>query len=75
VTFTNVATSGVPVLDELVSALKMAILRVLLSFQFAAHSEYNGLYTETPVPNPDLVALGAKFGTMEEFMEEVKKHF
>ncbi|KAJ7123619.1 hypothetical protein C8R44DRAFT_875803 [Mycena epipterygia] len=59
VTFTRVATSGVPVLDEL----------------FAAHSDYNGLYTETPVPNPDLVALGAKFGTMEEFMEEVKKHF
>ncbi|KAJ7110578.1 hypothetical protein C8R44DRAFT_633913 [Mycena epipterygia] len=59
VTFTSVATSGIPMLDEM----------------FAANSDYNGFYMDTPVPNPDLVALGAKFGTMEEFMEEVKKHF
>ncbi|KAJ7123630.1 hypothetical protein C8R44DRAFT_620558 [Mycena epipterygia] len=59
VTFTSVATCGIPVLDEM----------------FAAQSEYNGFYTATPVPNPDLVALGAKFGTMEEFLEELKKHF
>ncbi|KAJ7123602.1 hypothetical protein C8R44DRAFT_704207 [Mycena epipterygia] len=59
VTFTSVAASGVLVLDEMC----------------AMHSEYNGLYTATAVPNPDLVALGAKFGTMEEFMEDVKKHF
>jgi hypothetical protein len=33
-----------------------------------------GLYSTTPVPNPELVALGPKFGTMEEFMgTEVKK--
>ncbi|KAJ6585549.1 hypothetical protein B0H19DRAFT_1110029 [Mycena capillaripes] len=60
VTFTSIASSGIPTLDEM----------------FAAQAEYNGLYTATPVPNPDLVALGAKFGTMEEFMEtEVKKRF
>ncbi|KAJ7123608.1 hypothetical protein C8R44DRAFT_840549 [Mycena epipterygia] len=59
VTFTSIATTGIPQVDEM----------------FAAHSEYNGLYTATPVPNPDLVALGVKFGTMDEFMEEVKKHF
>ncbi|KAJ7185264.1 hypothetical protein C8R46DRAFT_375565 [Mycena filopes] len=40
-----------------------------------ARSQYE-LYAATPVPNPDLVALGAKFGTMEEFMEmEVKKRY
>ncbi|KAJ7123632.1 hypothetical protein C8R44DRAFT_875815 [Mycena epipterygia] len=59
VTFTSVATSEISVLDEM----------------YAAHSEYNRLYTATPVSNPDLVALGAKFGTMEEFMGEAKKHF
>lgn len=41
--------------------------------QFAAHAEYDGLYTATPVPNPDLVALG---GTIDEFLEsEVKPRF
>ncbi|KAJ7751739.1 hypothetical protein DFH07DRAFT_825976 [Mycena maculata] len=60
VTFTSVATSGVPILDEM----------------FAAQSEYNGFHTATAIPNPDLVALGAKFGTIEKFMEtEVKKRF
>ncbi|KAJ7490655.1 hypothetical protein FB451DRAFT_1552294 [Mycena latifolia] len=59
VTFTSVASSGIPMLDEM----------------FEARSELNGLYTATPVPNPELVALGAKFGTMEEFMEEVKKRY
>ncbi|KAJ7776282.1 hypothetical protein B0H16DRAFT_1712658 [Mycena metata] len=60
VTFTSVPTCGIPMIDEM----------------FAAHAEYNGLYTSTPVPNPDLVALGAKFGTMEEFVEtEIKKRF
>ncbi|KAJ7142840.1 NAD(P)-binding protein [Mycena epipterygia] len=28
-----------------------------------------GMYTDTPVPNPALVALGVKFGSMEEFIE------
>ncbi|KAJ7142844.1 NAD(P)-binding protein [Mycena epipterygia] len=28
-----------------------------------------GMYTDTPVPNPALVALGIKFGTMEEFIK------
>ncbi|KAJ7738391.1 hypothetical protein B0H16DRAFT_1424930 [Mycena metata] len=58
VTFTTLESSGIPVLDEM----------------FAAQSEYNGLYTSTPVPNPDLAALGAQFGTMEEFMETQVKH-
>jgi hypothetical protein len=35
--------------------------------------ELNGLYTDTPIPNPELLALGAKFSTVEEFLEvEVK---
>jgi hypothetical protein len=28
-----------------------------------------GMYNDTPIPNPDLVALGVKFGSMEEFIE------
>ncbi|KAJ7659267.1 hypothetical protein DFH06DRAFT_989949 [Mycena polygramma] len=41
-----------------------------------AHVEFGGLYADTPVPNPDLVALGAKFSTVEEFLElEVKPRF
>ncbi|KAF8212728.1 NAD(P)-binding protein [Mycena galopus ATCC 62051] len=28
-----------------------------------------GVYTDTPLPNPDLVALGVKFGTMQEFLQ------
>ncbi|KAJ7772970.1 hypothetical protein DFH07DRAFT_952941 [Mycena maculata] len=60
VTFTSVATIGIPMFDEM----------------SAAQSEYNGIFTAAQVPNPDLVALGAKFGTMEQFMEkEMKKRF
>ncbi|KAJ7777614.1 hypothetical protein DFH07DRAFT_951260 [Mycena maculata] len=59
VTFTPTETSGLPALDEML----------------VAQSEYNSLYNATPVPNPDLVALGVKFGTIKEFMEtEAKKH-
>ncbi|KAF8193849.1 hypothetical protein K438DRAFT_1588502 [Mycena galopus ATCC 62051] len=44
--------------------------------EMAPSCEYNGFYTSTPVPNPDLVALGAEFGTMEEFMAaEIKTRF
>ncbi|KAK7008462.1 NmrA domain-containing protein [Favolaschia claudopus] len=28
-----------------------------------------GMYNSTPAPNPDLVALGVKFGTLEEFLQ------
>ncbi|KAJ7785256.1 hypothetical protein DFH07DRAFT_948329 [Mycena maculata] len=59
VTFTSLATSGIPSVDEL----------------FTVFAEYDGIYT-APIPNPDLVALGAKFGTMEQFMEtEVKRRY
>ncbi|KAJ7187414.1 NAD(P)-binding protein [Mycena filopes] len=35
-----------------------------------------GMYTDTPVPNPELVALGVKFGTLEEFVrDEVVPHY
>ncbi|KAF7345252.1 NmrA domain-containing protein [Mycena sanguinolenta] len=60
VTFTPVSSCGIPVLDNM----------------FEVRSESNGLYTETPVPNPELFALGANFGTMDEFIDkEFKKHF
>jgi hypothetical protein len=29
-----------------------------------------GMYNDTPIPNPDLVALGVKFGTVEEFIQK-----
>jgi hypothetical protein len=39
-------------------------------------AENNGLYTDTPIPNPELVALGAKVSTVEEFLEvEVKTRY
>ncbi|KAJ7850093.1 hypothetical protein B0H13DRAFT_2401802 [Mycena leptocephala] len=60
VTFTTAPDTGIPAIDEM----------------FASHAEYSGLYAATPVPNPDLVALGMKFSTVEEFMEtEVKPRF
>jgi len=60
VTFTTAPPSGVAARDEM----------------FAAQAEYGGLYTATLVPNPDLVALGMKFSTVEEFLEtEVKSRF
>ncbi|KAJ7704794.1 hypothetical protein B0H17DRAFT_1301678 [Mycena rosella] len=60
VAFTTAPPSGTPARDEM----------------FAAHAEYSGLYTATPVPNPDLVALGVKFGTIDEFLEsEIKPRF
>ncbi|KAJ7716319.1 hypothetical protein B0H14DRAFT_2412923 [Mycena olivaceomarginata] len=60
VTFTTAPAIGIPAMDEM----------------YKSHAEYNGLYTATPVPNPDLVALGVKFGTIQEFLEtEVKPQF
>ncbi|KAJ7889514.1 NAD(P)-binding protein [Mycena olivaceomarginata] len=29
-----------------------------------------GMYNDTPIPNPDLVTLGVKFGTVEEFIQK-----
>ncbi|KAJ7330341.1 hypothetical protein DFH08DRAFT_882414 [Mycena albidolilacea] len=60
VTFTSIPSTGHPAYDEM----------------FAAQTEYNGFYTSTPIPNPDLTALGAKFGTIEEFVEtELKNRY
>ncbi|KAF8156208.1 NAD(P)-binding protein [Mycena galopus ATCC 62051] len=60
VTYTTPPPMGLPAVDEM----------------WAALAEYKGLYTDTPIPNPDLVALGMKFSTIEEFLEtEVKARF
>jgi len=60
VTYTPLPPMGIAPMDEM----------------FMATAEYDGLYTATPVPNPDLVALGMKFSTVEEFMEtELKAKF
>ncbi|KAJ6452652.1 hypothetical protein C8R45DRAFT_1193692 [Mycena sanguinolenta] len=41
-----------------------------------AMAEFGWYTADTPVPNPDLVALGAKFSTVEDFLEtEVKPRF
>ncbi|KAK7048076.1 NmrA domain-containing protein, partial [Favolaschia claudopus] len=57
VTFTTLPATGIPPMDEMLQA----------------QAEYNGLYAATPVPNPELLALGVKFSTVEEFMEEALK--
>ncbi|KAJ7617320.1 hypothetical protein FB45DRAFT_933909 [Roridomyces roridus] len=60
VTFTQVETTGMDHLDKMI----------------AAQAAYDGFFADIPVPNPALVALGAEFGTVEEFVEtEVKKRF
>ncbi|KAF7295773.1 NmrA domain-containing protein [Mycena chlorophos] len=57
VAFTTIPATGAAYRDEM----------------FAAHAEYSGLYTATSVPNPNLVALGVKLGTIDEFLEEAVK--
>jgi hypothetical protein len=48
----------------------------MVFFQYEAQCEYDWLYASIPVPNLDSVALEAKFGAIEEFMEtEAKKPF
>ncbi|KAK7018548.1 NmrA domain-containing protein [Favolaschia claudopus] len=60
VTYVTAPPTQIPALDDMWSAL----------------AEYSGLYTETPIPNPDLVALGVKFSTVEEFLQtEVKSRY
>jgi len=60
VTFTTAPAMGMAPVDEM----------------YQSHAEYSGLFTATPVPNPDLVDLGVKFGTIQEFLEtEVKPRF
>ncbi|KAJ7210681.1 hypothetical protein B0H12DRAFT_408378 [Mycena haematopus] len=60
VTYTTLPPMGLAPMDEM----------------FMATAEYSGLYTATPIPNPDLVALGIKLSTVEEFMEiELKPRF
>ncbi|KAK7057984.1 NmrA domain-containing protein [Favolaschia claudopus] len=60
VTFVSIPTTGNEAFDGM----------------YAAQTEYDGFYTSTPVPNPELVALGAKFATIEECIEtEIKKRY
>ncbi|KAJ7738370.1 hypothetical protein B0H16DRAFT_1694844 [Mycena metata] len=57
VTFTPGPPTGMTTLDDM----------------YAAQAEYSGLFTATPVSNPDLVALGVQLGTIEEFLETAVK--
>ncbi|KAJ7769131.1 hypothetical protein DFH07DRAFT_291019 [Mycena maculata] len=57
VTFSTGPLTGLPFVDEM----------------YAAHAEYSGLYSDIPVPNPDLVAFGVEFGSIQEFLETAVK--
>ncbi|KAJ7626834.1 NAD(P)-binding protein [Roridomyces roridus] len=60
VTYTSTPATGMAGYDEMIMA----------------QSEYNGFFASSQVPDPELIAMGAKFGTMEEFVEtELKKRF
>ena len=70
-------TSGMEELDEMVSSPVFNTPRVYGTplLQFAYQSEF-GMFRESDIPDPRLVALGVKFGTLEEFVEtEVKARF
>ncbi|KAK6980986.1 NmrA domain-containing protein, partial [Favolaschia claudopus] len=65
---------------EFAAAIAKAIKKEVkfISLESAGNEEYDemfafqakvGFYLDTPVPNPDLVALGVNFGTVEEFVE------
>ncbi|KAJ7641255.1 hypothetical protein FB45DRAFT_899778 [Roridomyces roridus] len=62
---------GVPISVTFPSTSGNAVRDAML----ASHAEYNGLYTSTPVPNPELVELGARLGTVDELVEEVRKFY
>ncbi|KAF7361027.1 NmrA domain-containing protein [Mycena sanguinolenta] len=70
VTFITAPPTGVPALDD------MARPPCYPTIHWMGVLEYGPWYKETPIPNPDLVALGMKFSTIEEFLEtEVKPRF
>ncbi|KAJ7628190.1 hypothetical protein DFH06DRAFT_1338643 [Mycena polygramma] len=69
VTFTPVPTSGTCELDES-SFFPCAINYTKLNSAQFLYQAKIGMYNTTPVPNPDLVALGVKFGTPEEFVQK-----
>ncbi|KAJ7144494.1 hypothetical protein C8R44DRAFT_916526 [Mycena epipterygia] len=50
--------------------------RAILDEMYGLVSDNNGMYPDVPVLNPELATLGAKFGTMEEFVEaEIKPRY
>jgi hypothetical protein len=78
VKFVSPPTSGMEEIDEMVSSPVFdTSLRVYGSslLQFAYQSEF-GMYRDSDIPDPRLVAFGVKFGTLEEFAEtEAKARF
>lgn len=74
-TFTPLEKSGLVELDEMVcflylfpSPVPCVAVNLTHVFLFLFQAKF-GMYKDTPVPNPALVALGVKFGTMEEFIK------
>ena len=67
--FTPIQTSGLEELDVMVSLIKLRPFITLIQFywQYAYQSDI-GMYKDTPVPNPDLVALDVKFGPIDELI-------
>jgi hypothetical protein len=78
VKFTAPPTSGVEGVDETVRSSSFTFrLQVdeLLTLQWEYLSEF-GMFRESVIPDPRLVAFGAKFSTLKEFAEtEVKRRF
>ncbi|KAJ7346372.1 NAD(P)-binding protein [Mycena albidolilacea] len=70
-----------PTYPELAAAIAKAIKKEVkfVALESAGLLEFDemylyqvkiGVYNDTPIPNPDLVALGVKFGTVEEFIQK-----
>jgi hypothetical protein len=79
VKFVSLPTAGNEEFDEMVctysSSIDSAYLAVLIRPFFLQYEYLSTIgFYNTPVPNPDLVALGVTFGTLEEFAEREVKH-
>jgi hypothetical protein len=81
ITITYPPASGLEDLDEMVSNRLICLflwgisdsLPAIIQFEYMSTT---GMYADTSIPDPRLVQLGAKFGTLTEFAETVAKpHF
>jgi hypothetical protein len=66
VTFAHAETAGIAELDEMVGGFPGMKYNTLTSLSQYAYQADIGMYRDVLVPNPELVALGATFGTIDE---------
>lgn len=74
--FIPVESYGIEEVDEMVSFWYSSSARHhtdVASPQFLFQAKI-GVYNDTPFSNPDLVALGVKFGSLKEFVEKEVVH-